>query len=149
MSTSFESIRSYIRSAVMDVDADCYIYSNDILNNQIRFTTLKLDDEAYNEVSSETMGDLTNKQKAILVLETAIHLISSSPDTFEHKTPVLHVKRKGGATALISSLQSKLDEISGGAFFIESDTDFDALIQGANRYLADLSRADSAYNGSN
>lgn len=147
MSTGFSEIRDFIRSAVMDLDANCYRYSDAILNAQIRLSILNLDESTYTEVSSETFNDLSNKEKAILVLQTAVHLVANIPDTFEHKSPVMQVKRKGISSVLLASLQARLDGLTSGSFFVESDTDFNALVKGPDRYINDIDNADRAFDG--
>lgn len=149
MATTFESIRGLIRAAVLDLDCESYQYSNQVLNQQIRLTTTLLN-YSYTESPEESfVEDLTAVAKATIALNIAIRLLLGNSSEFSYKTAVLSVTRKNNQQSrLVAFLQGLLDGISGGKFAIAVDTDFDALLQGFDRYINSINIADVAWNGS-
>lgn len=146
MGTAFAGIRSYIRAAVRDYDPSCYMYSDAALNGQIRLTILG--EDSYEESADETFNvDLTKQQKLILSLKTAIRILNGTPRSFAYKSPVMSVSRSGWVNELIANLETALADAEGGIFAIATDTDFDALIQGFDRYVNGVDRAYSAWPG--
>lgn len=149
--TTFEEIRGFIRSAVLDSDCDNYRFSDNVLDQHIRFDIVTLNNDAYAEsllVSGEFNGILTSAQKGILSLRIAIRLLLGHSSEFSYKTPVLSITRKQSQQPrLVAFLQNLLDGLQGGKFAIAVDTDFDALIQGFDRYLSSVNIADAAWAG--
>ena len=159
MGTTLTQIRGYIRAAVQDYDANCYLYSDAALNQQIDLTILELSFDPNNSSSEsiaasyEQDGDgnfvnnLTIQQKLVLGISTAIRLLSGVPNEFSWRSPAMSVTRKGGVMQLLDRLQDMLSSALGGKFALETDTDFNAIIQGFDRYIKDYDRATSAWPG--
>ena len=159
MGTQLSLIRDYIRAAVQDYDSDCYIYSDQALNQQINLSILDLSFDPNNPLSEDTavaysqdgngdfVNNLTIQQKLMLGLSTAVRLLSGTPDEFSYKSPAISVTRKGAVNTLLDRLQDMLSSASGGKFALETDTDFNAIIQGFDRYINDYDRATSAWTG--
>lgn len=157
MGTPFRIIRKFIRAALLDNDKDAFLYSDEALDDQIRFSNLTLDE---NGSHSEVMGTededhgtgsfthtLTNQQVLILTIKTAIRILTGVPDNFVYQSPVLSVSRRGGTHSLLLSLRALLDEVEGGGFAIAIDTDFNALTQGFQRYYNGVSQSTTAWSG--
>ncbi len=130
----------------MDTDKDCYIYSDDALNQQINLTNLQLGFEP-DETNQSYQSDLTSKQKLRISIETALRILAGTPDTFEYKSPVLGVKRSRFKNDLVMQLNQMLFDSEGGRFAVSVDTDFNALVQAFDRYCASLDTAESAWSG--
>lgn len=147
MATSFETIRNFIRVALMDYDSTAYIYSDDILDGQIRLTIL---DEALSlteSPSGQFTTDLTNTEKLVIALRSALRMLHATPNNFSYTGPVMSVRRVGGVDGLILQLEDMLELAEGGKFAIQVDTDFDALVQNFNRFINAFATADRAWTG--
>lgn len=161
MATNFSEVRDYIRAAVLDLDTNIQIYSDNALDSQLRFEMLLrnaspygTDDPCFYVQETPPVGstdtfltDLTAQQKAILALRCAVRIISGKPDDFSYKTPALSVARKGQSRALQFDLEAALASVLGGRFAIASDTDFGALIQSYNRFVNALNGGIFAWPG--
>lgn len=148
MATSFETIRDYIRAALLDTNSEQFIYTDEALNSQIRFSILVFNDDAYQEGALEEFSDdLTQLEKAVFSLRTAIRILSGLPDDFAYKSPVLTVSRKRQKADLLSHLQTLLDDALGGQFAIAIDTDFAAIVQGFDRFWNSYDHAEGAWSG--
>lgn len=147
MPATFQVIRELLRAALLDNDSEALLYSDSALNGQIVFHVSLTDDPVYalNSAGDGFAGDLTNIQKATLAIKIAMYILSSHPDTFSYRSPVLSVSRTGQNRILLSRLETLLDEIQGGAFAIAVDTDFDVLVQSLDRYLAAYDKASRSY----
>lgn len=159
MATLLSQIRSYIRAAVQDYDSNCYIYSDQALNQQIDLTILELSFDPNNpqnesisdayaqDVDGNFVNTLTIQQKLVLGISTSIRLLSGTPNEFAWRSPAMSVSRKGGVNQLLDRLQDMLSSAYGGKFALETDTDFNAIIQAFDRYISDYDRAMSSWPG--
>lgn len=156
--TSISTILFYIRAALQDFDSENRLYSDEALEQNVSLTVLGLSFDPETGVENTDyaqdgdgnfIADLTSKQKVIVSLKTAIRILSGNPAEFSYKSPVISVSRKFSKTqiGLIDSLQEMLDAAEGGRFSIETDTDFNAVIQGFDRFLNDYYRAERAWSG--
>lgn len=159
MGTAISEVLVYIRAAVQDYDADCYLYTDQALQQQVSLTVLQLsfDPISGTEVTTYAqdgdgnfIGDLTSQQKLIVGIKTAIRLLSNVPREFSYKSPVFSVTRKHGNsnTTLLDALDEMLTAAEGGRFALETDTDFNAIVQGFDRFINDYNRACTAWSGS-
>ena len=157
--TLLSTIIGYVRAAVQDYDSDCYLYSDAALKQQISFTALGKSFDVSGavvttydqDVNGDFLKDLTPQEKIVLGIETAIRLLVSVPSEFSYRSPVFAVTRKRGATgdqSLVNALEDMLAVAQGGKFAIATDTDFNMIIQGFNRFFNDYNRADTAWTGS-
>jgi hypothetical protein len=155
--TSFEEVRDFIRAAVLDMDETNLIYTDNALDSQIRWELNLRQSSPYGNNDKCNLlaeGDrsyftsiLTPIQKSILSLRCAIRLISSKPEDFSYKTPVMSIARKGQTRELLEDLRRSLADVEGGRFAVASDTDFSALIQSYNRFVNDLDTGLQAWPG--
>jgi hypothetical protein len=147
MPTTFQVVRDLIRSALLDNDLEALLYSDSALDGQIVFHVSLTDDPIYalNSASTAFAGELTNLQKALIAIKIAIYILSSQPESFSYRSPVLSVSRTGHNRNLLARLETLKDEIEGGVFAIAIDTDFDALVQSLDRYLAAYDQATRPY----
>ena len=148
--TTFEEVIGYIRAALQDTDCDNYQYSNGVLNQQIRFEIITLNNSSiYAEGTAGSFDDnLTSAEKAKIALRIAIRLLLGNSSEFSYKTPVHSITRKNSQQSRLAAfLQGLLDDVSGGKFAIAVDTDFNALVKGFDRYLNSLNTADTAWVG--
>ena len=141
--TNFKVIRDFVRAILGDTDADCYQYSDDVLNQNIRLTLLCYPDATVIEDGSLAVFTtvLSTKNKGLLSYMVAKGVIAPIDDHFSYKTPVISVVRKGGIKQLHSHIENKIGKINGGAFALSSDTDLEALINGTERFLDEFSTA--------
>lgn len=125
------------------------MYSDDALDSQIDLTALLLNDDAYASNGKEFSNTLTAKQKAIVSLECAVRILCGLSDDFSWKSPVMFVSRKNMKRDLLDKLTELLDLARNGdsVFAISVDTDFDAIVQNVDRYIASLDNALTAWNG--
>jgi hypothetical protein len=147
MPTSFSEIRGYIRTVVGDINPVVPMYSNDILDAQIRFVILTINSTDIQEgLEGYFTDDLTPAEKAKVTIRVALGLIAPRESEFSYKTPVLSVTRKGGTSRLYQYLMDLLLNIDtgGNRFSISSETDLEAMLNGANRFLNEYTDAVSS-----
>lgn len=144
MATTFESLRAFVRHALLDSDPAVLKYSNSLIDGHIRLQIMELDEDALTE-SSEGSGEFTetlsNKNKVRMILKTVLSIITPQDDHFSYKTPILSVVRKGGVSQLRSEIERRLTKVEGGMIAISSDTDLQAMINGVERYCNELGTA--------
>lgn len=148
MSTSFSTVRRLQRALLGDSDSRAYRYTDDVLNEHIRLAVTILDDPNIVE-NGETevfTNDLSNKDKMVVSLRSALNIISPQPDYFQHRSAVLSVSRKGGVDALRKHLTDLLLDVENGGtkFAVSVDYSMDALINEINRTINSLDTALSA-----
>ena len=142
MATEFKTIRDFVRPVLGDTDAQRLLYSDNTLNQHIRLLILKEDDPEIQEgAEGEFATALTAKQKALTVYRTARSVLSGQPDEFSYKGPVMSASRKGGVLQLLAYIDRQISDIEGGETMVLYDTELDALLNGAYRFMQDLSDA--------
>lgn len=147
MPTTFEQIRAYVRTIIGDTNPIVPMYTNEILDGQIRFVILTINSDDIQEgVSGEFTDDLTASEKAKVSLRVALGLVAPRESEFSYKSPVLSVTRKGGTNRLYQYLMDLLLGIDtgGNRFAISSETDLEAMLNGANRFLNEYTDAVSS-----
>lgn len=141
MTTQFSELLPLIRTLLGDSDPQLVMFSDSVLNNQIRLRILTDNNPDVQEDGSSAvfMNELTATQKSLIILKVAKAVISPVPDTFSYRNPVTSVLRKGGTIQLLAYLDSQIDEVEGGN--IRFDTDIAAIVNGAFRFYRDYAKA--------
>lgn len=137
--TPFSEIRQFIRTVLGDYDSENLMYSDDVLNGHIRFFLLLEESGGLSEDGTTLTftSELTNHQKALVALNSALNIISPNPDTFSYRNAILSVTRKG-YHQLRSSLTKLLDKINGGSLSIAYQTDLEAMLRSPENFIRDF-----------
>ena len=137
MATKFSDLYPYVRALLGDHDAQRRMYSEDAINGHIRLRIMvdDLPDLQEDASSKEFTETLTATAKALLIFKVAKALLSPSPDLFSHRDPVMAFTRRGGVVQLMTYLDGQIEDLEGGAMLLRFDTELDAMLNDAERFL--------------
>lgn len=143
--TTFDDLMPLIRAAIGDTDSSHYLYKTNNLYNFIRLNLVKEGLEESNPVTSPPSfnSTLDMQQKTLIVLSTAIMIISGWPKVLDYKNPVMQVKRQRDDMQ-IQELKKTYILITNGSFVISDDNEMNKLINYRDRFDDQLVEAYSA-----
>lgn len=114
MPTPYTEIREYVKSYLIGtVLSDFFASPNsdESLNANIRLTNLQY---SYPMDVDGFVDDLTNQQKLIVSIKTALRYAASLPDEFSYKSPVTSATRKGMRDNFVMWLEDELNKAENG-----------------------------------
>lgn len=140
--TTFDDLMPLIRAAIGDTDASHYLYKTNNLYNFMRLNLVKEGLEESDPITSPPSFNavLNMEQKTLLVLSTAIMIISSWPKVFDYRNPVVQVKRQRDESQL-RELKNLYLSITKGDFVISDDNEINKLINYQERLDDQLTEA--------
>lgn len=146
MATEFSSLYQQIRSIVGDTDEIVKLYPTGVLDDQIAFASVMLDDSeiVVDETSSplsKFTTDLALKEQAKVAFKTAEGLLAGTPNEFSYTSPVMRVRRKGGTDSLLRYIRETLDDLTGDTCPLNFDTEYEVLLNGAAKHQDMISDA--------
>lgn len=143
MATAFITLYPLVRALLGDHDAQVRMYSDTVLDAQLRLRLLTDNDPVVLEDGTTRIftTELTPVQKALLIYRMAKAILAPQADFFSYKTPVHSVTRRGHILSLRAYLDEQLELLEGGSALLRYDSDLDAMIHGSTRYLSDLNAA--------
>jgi len=143
--TTFDDLMPLIRAVIGDTDSSHYLYKTNNLYNFIRLNLVKEGLEESNPVTSPPSFNsvLNMQQKTLIVLSTAIMIISGWPKVLDYRNPVMQVKRQRDDMQ-IQELKKTYIAITNGSFVISDDNEMNKLINYRDRFDDQLVEAYSA-----
>lgn len=143
--TTFDDLMPLIRAAIGDTDSSHYLYKTNNLYNFIRLNLVKegLEESDPVTIPPSFNAILNMEQKTLLVLSTAIMIISGWPKVFDYKNPVMQVKRQRDDMQL-QELKRTYSLITNGTVVISDDNEMNKLINYQERLDTQLIEAYSA-----
>ncbi len=144
MATAFSDLYPLVRTILADNDPQRIMYSDGVIDSQIRLRILTDNDLNVQESGSTKIftTDLTPTQKALIILQVAKAIIVPLSNEFSYRNPVHSVSRKGGVLQLLSNLDEQISELeNSNGKLIRFDTEISAILNGALRFYGDYSNA--------
>lgn len=145
MATEFSELYARIRTWVGDTDLRKTVYQDRVLDNHIRNVISTYESNGIVEsgnTASFTL-ELSNAQKAIVIAEVAIAIISNSPVDFSFSDPAIKYRKKMLTGSRLSQLQTQLSRLQatlvGGSSVAVSEGVFSAILDGPTKIQDELS----------
>lgn len=144
MATPYSEIREYVKSFLIGTILSDFFASpnsDESINLNIRTTNLS---HGFPLETDGFVDTLTDQQKLIISIKTALRFASSLPNEFSYKSPVTNATRKGMRDWLVMYLQDELNKaenLDGGSFACDVMTGIQAIMRSEEIFCTDVSGA--------